>query len=73
MKFADNWIQTMDLRCRKWLLYHLSHSHCPAYDILEWWLNNELQTEKKLEPLMPLFSSSLSQEIFNIQMVAKSN
>ena len=30
---ADNWIQTADLWCWKQLLYHLSHNHCPEFNL----------------------------------------
>ena len=29
LKLANDWIRTADLWCRKWLLYQLSHNHCP--------------------------------------------
>ena len=29
INFADDWIQTADLRTRKRPLYQLSHNHCP--------------------------------------------
>ena len=29
INFADDWIQTVDLRYQKQLLYQLSHDHCP--------------------------------------------
>ena len=28
INFADDWIRTADLWCRKQLLYQLSHNHC---------------------------------------------
>ena len=29
VKFADDWIRTVDLWCQKRPLYQLSHNHCP--------------------------------------------
>ena len=29
INFANDWIRSMDLWCRKWPLYQLSHNHCP--------------------------------------------
>ena len=33
INFADNWIRTADLWCRKRPLYQLNHNHCPV-DVL---------------------------------------
>ena len=30
INFADDWIRTVDLWCRKRPLYQLSHNHCPS-------------------------------------------
>ena len=34
LKFAIDWIRTMDLWCRKQLVYQLSHNLCPRYSFL---------------------------------------
>ena len=51
---ADDWIQTVDLWYWKWLLYQLSHNHCPkvfvslfnfciiCWVFCPWWLNENL-------------------------------
>ena len=34
IRFADDWIRTVDLWCRKGPLYQLSHDHCPSFTTL---------------------------------------
>ena len=39
--FADDWIRTADLWCRKRPLYQLSHNHCPTFLHLHLLINGE--------------------------------
>ena len=45
INFADDWIRTADLWCRKQPLYQLSHNHCPVLSCFPSVIDAELSSD----------------------------